>query len=252
MIDGEEQPLSLMKMVKKTQEASQPNNSVIAFHDNSSAIQGFDVSVLLPSAPAASSAFRGPVATRRDIIFSAETHNFPTGVAPFPGATTVSAGRAALCHHHCPASHAHPHFNPPHSTPSSKGTGGRIRDVQATGRGAHVVAGTVGYCVGNLQIPGYELPWESRDFEYPSNMASPLQIEIEASDGASDYGNKFGEPAIVGFTRAFGMRLPNGERREWVKPIMFSGGIGSIDASHTVKEVSILRFEGEGLRRGVG
>lgn len=52
------------------------------------------------------------------------------------------------------------------------GTGGRIRDVQATGRGANVIAGTVGYSVGNLNIPGYELPWESKDFKYPSKHHS--------------------------------------------------------------------------------
>ena len=138
------------------------------------------------------------------LILTAETHNFPSGVAPFPGAET--------------------------------GTGGRIRDTHATGRGSLVVAGTAAYCVGNLQIPGYELPWEDAEFGYPDNLAPPLQIEIEASDGASDYGNKFGEPVIQGYTRSFGMRLPDGERREWIKPIMFSGGVGQIDARHLEKE----------------
>jgi len=95
---------------------------------------------------------------------TAETHNFPTGVAPFPGAET--------------------------------GTGGRIRDVQCVGRGARVVAGTSAYCVGQLLIPDYPLPWESAALPYPSNLASPLNIEIEASNGASDYGNKFGEPVV--------------------------------------------------------
>jgi phosphoribosylformylglycinamidine synthase len=61
------------------------------------------------------------------------------------------------------------------------------------------------------------------------NLASPLQILIDASNGASDYGNKFGEPLIAGYCRTFGQRLPNGERREWIKPIMFSGGVGQID-----------------------
>jgi phosphoribosylformylglycinamidine synthase len=82
------------------------------------------------------------------------------------------------------------------------GTGGRIRDVQGTGRGAYVVAGTAGYCVGNLKIPGYPLDWETENRQ-PDNLATPLEIEIEASNGASDYGNKFGEPLIQGFTRSF-------------------------------------------------
>ena len=91
-----------------------------------------------------------------------------------------------------------------------KGTGGRIRDVQAAGRGGHVIAATAGYSFGNLNIPGYELEWENKAETYPSNFASPLKICIEASNGASDYGNKFGEPVIAGFARSFGQRLPNG------------------------------------------
>ena len=83
---------------------------------------------------------------------------------------------------------------------------------------------------------GYDLPWEDKTFAYPENFAPPLDIAIEASNGASDYGNKFGEPVLCGFARSFGMKLPGGERREWVKPIMFSGGLGSIDHIHTAKE----------------
>lgn len=66
-------------------------------------------------------------------------------------------------------------------------------------------------------------------------MAPPVEIAVEASNGASDYGNKFGEPVLAGFARSFGMILPNGERREWVKPIMFSGGIGMIDGEGVSK-----------------
>ena len=89
------------------------------------------------------------------------------------------------------------------------GTGGRIRDVQAAGRGGHVIAATAGYSFGNLNIPGYDLEWEDKDEVYPKNFAPPLQICIEASNGASDYGNKFGEPVLAGFARSFGQRLQN-------------------------------------------
>lgn len=65
------------------------------------------------------------------------------------------------------------------------------------------------------------MPWED-DAEYPSNFAHPRKIAIEASNGASDYGNKFGEPVICGFARSFGMQV-GGDRVEYVKPIMFSG-----------------------------
>ena len=62
-----------------------------------------------------------------------------------------------------------------------------------------------------------------------------LTIEIDASNGASDYGNKFGEPVITGFTGSFAQRIPNGERREYLKPIMFSGGVGQLDDRHLHK-----------------
>jgi phosphoribosylformylglycinamidine synthase len=116
------------------------------------------------------------------------------------------------------------------------GAGGRIRDTHATGIGSLVGAATAGYCVGNLQMENSFAPWEDSSFTYPPNLASPLQILIDASNGASDYGNKFGEPLIQGYTRTFGMRLPSGERREWLKPIMFSAGIGQIDHRHLTKE----------------
>ena len=82
-------------------------------------------------------------------------------------------------------------------------------------------ASTAGYCVGNLLLDRFTQSWEDPSAVYPANLASPLQILIDASNGASDYGNKFGEPLIAGYTRTFGMRIPDGTRREWIKPIMF-------------------------------
>jgi phosphoribosylformylglycinamidine synthase len=133
----------------------------------------------------------------------------------------------------------------------------RIRDGHATGRGSLIVGGTSGYCVGNLNLPHYPLPWETPSFAYPKNMASPLKIEIDASNGASDYGNKFGEPIIQGFTRSFGLVTPDGERMEWVKPIMFTGGVGHIDASHLKKGAPkdgflVIKLGGPAYRIGVG
>lgn len=223
VIDGKEMPQTLMDIIKQPLRTN-PSNSIIAFKDNSSAIRGYNVLTIIPENPGMPSGFRD---TRLNyhIIFTAETHNFPTGVAPFPGAET--------------------------------GTGGRIRDVHATGRGSLVVAGTAAYCVGNLRIPGYCLPWEDTSFEYPPNLASPLQIEIEASNGASDYGNKFGEPVIQGFTRSFGLRLPDAERREWVKPMMFTGGVGQIDSKHIEKGnpqqgMLVVKIGGPAYRIGIG
>ena len=84
-----------------------------------------------------------------------------------------------------------------------------------------------------------------------------MQIEIEASNGASDYGNKFGEPLIQGFTRSFGLRLPDGERREWIKPIMFTGGVGQMDDRHIEKDepekgMYVVKIGGPAYRIGIG
>ena len=223
LIDGKDVKESLMDIVKEPYKRN-PNNSIIAFKDNSSAIRGYKIYTLLPVISLQPSAFSLKEVTYH-IIFTAETHNFPSGVAPFPGAET--------------------------------GTGGRIRDVHATGRGGLVIAGTAAYCVGNLHIPDYPLPWEDDNFIYPGNLASPLRIEIEASNGASDYGNKFGEPVIQGFTRSFGMNLPDGKRIEWLKPIMFTGGVGQIDSRHVEKDspekgMLVVKIGGPAYRIGMG
>lgn len=225
-IDNEIKKDSLFKLVKDTN-PEKSGNSIIAFHDNSSAIKGFDINRCVPNHNNKDGTTN--FLLKKQLlhgILTCETHNFPSAVAPFPGAET--------------------------------GTGGRIRDVQATGRGAHVVAGTSSYCVGNLNIPDYDLPWEDKSFEYPSNLAKPLEIEIEASNGASDYGNKFGEPVIGGYTRSFGMKIPElNERREWIKPIMMSAGIGLLDGKHTVKEkpaegMIVVKIGGPAYRIGMG
>ncbi len=222
IIDGEEMEGTLFDLVTDTLDAN-PKGSVIAFKDNSSVVQGPEIATIVPAEPGGPSPFVAETATYHPLL-TAETHNFPTGVAPFPGAET--------------------------------GTGGRIRDVQGTGQGGFVIAGTAGYCVGNLNIPGYDLKWEN-NYLCPDNLATALNIEIEASNGASDYGNKFGEPLIQGFTRSFDMRLENGERWGFLKPIMFTAGVGQIDARHTEKAdaekgMIIVQVGGPAYRVGFG
>lgn len=210
---------SLFDMVKRT---LQGDNSLVAFSDNSSVIRGHEVKDIV---------YKNLLYTVRkreyDIVFTAETHNFPTGIAPFPGAST--------------------------------GTGGRIRDNIAVGRGGMITAGTAGYCVGSLNIPGYEQNWE-RDLNLKyindKTINEPLRILIEASNGASDYGNKIGEPIIQGFTRSFGAYI-NKDRIEWLKPIMFSAGLGQIPHKFLKKEepeegMNIVRMGGPAFRIGVG
>ncbi|KAL3143377.1 hypothetical protein ABBQ38_002205 [Trebouxia sp. C0009 RCD-2024] len=223
VIDGQPQPESLMKIMKSTLSAN-PGNSVIGFKDNSSAIRGSKTKPILPLTEAGPAALE-PQERDWDILLTAETHNFPCAVAPYPGAET--------------------------------GAGGRIRDTHATGTGSIMGASTAGYCVGNLLLDKFTQPWEDPSAVYPANLASPLQILIDASNGASDYGNKFGEPMIAGYTRTFGMRLPDGSRREWIKPIMFSGGIGQIDHRHLDKNppevgMLIIKIGGPAYRIGMG
>ncbi len=221
-IDGRDTDDSLMGIVSAPWRAS-PDGSVIAFHDDSSAIRGGPVTMLVATQPA------GPGALRLDRrvqhpTLTAETHNFPTGIAPYPGAAT--------------------------------GTGGRIRDNQCVGRGGLVVASGVGYCVGNLHLPEHPLPWEDDGHRHPATLASPLDILIEASDGASDYGNCFGEPLILGHARTFGMRTGDGYRA-WYKPIMYSEGVGLLDDRHTAKGAPapgmlVVQIGGPAYRIGMG
>ncbi|RLN46938.1 hypothetical protein BBJ29_006374 [Phytophthora kernoviae] len=224
VVDGKEMPQTLFQMVKNTLTENSKKNSVIAFHDNSSVIKGANIVTLGPVNPGEPSAVQER-SLESHLLLTAETHNFPSGVAPFPGAET--------------------------------GTGGRIRDVQATGRGANVVAGISAYSVGNLNLEGYQMPWEDDKLEYPSNLAHPRDILVQASNGASDYGNKFGEPVVTGFARSFGMVLPNGERREYIKPIMFSAGLGQLDGRHCTKgepeiQMWVVKIGGPCYRIGMG
>ena len=221
VIDGKPMEETLMQIVKEPWRI-RPGNSLIAFCDDSSAIKGSEITTLVPIQPGECSVFTLDKRLYHPTL-TAETHNFPSGVAPFPGAET--------------------------------GTGGRIRDNQAVGQGGLVVAAGAAYCVDNLHIPGYEFPWEDK-WVHPSELASPLDILIQASNGASDYGNKFGEPVIYGFTRTFGMDLPDG-RRGWFKPIMYTVGAGQIDDHHIKKGVPekgmlVVQVGGPAYRIGMG
>ncbi|KAH8091167.1 phosphoribosylformylglycinamidine synthase [Aureococcus anophagefferens] len=215
VVDGVEKDKSLFRLVKATLEAAKAaaardgrdDVSVIAFHDNSSAIAGGAATRTLHS------------------LLTAETHNFPCAVAPLPGAET--------------------------------GAGGRLRDVQATGRGAHAMAGVAGYCVGNLLLDGHAIAGEDPSRAYPAHLASPRQILRDASEGASDYGNKFGEPVVCGYCRSFGGVDAAGDRCEWLKPVMFSAGVGWLDARHCAKNaaapgMAVVKVGGPAYRIGLG
>lgn len=180
------------------------DNSLIAFSDNSSAIRGYHIKTLIPYIHCYKLCKK-----YTHLALTAETHNFPTGIEPFSGATT--------------------------------GVGGRIRDNQSIGRGGGITAGIAGYCVGDL--------WSNDNNRY---IKKPIDILINASNGASDYGNKIGEPMILGFTRSF--RFGD---VEWIKPIMFSAGIGYVFNEHLHKNepewgMLIVKLGGPAFRIGMG
>jgi phosphoribosylformylglycinamidine synthase len=221
IIDGVPQADSLMSIVKEPWQRN-PGNSLVAFHDDSSAIRGRRITVLAPSRAGDPSPL-AEVQRVYHLTLTAETHNHPTGVAPYPGAAT--------------------------------GSGGRIRDNQVVGRGGLVQVSGAAYCVGNLHLTDDHV-WEADGYTSPANLAAPLEILIQASNGASDYGNCFGEPLIYGFVRSFGLSTPAGYR-SWFKPIMYSVGAGQIDDAHVGKHAPepgmlVVQIGGPAYRIGLG
>jgi len=201
-IDGEKQPLSLFQMIKNTYKES-PTDVLSAYKDNASVIVGFDTQRFYPKKDSETGhhvyKYKSQAA---HILMKVETHNHPTAIAPFAGAAT--------------------------------GSGGEIRDEGATGRGGKPKAGLTGFTVSNLNIPGFEQPWEE-NYGKPSRMASPLQIMIEGPLGGAAFNNEFGRPALNGYFRTFEQNV-NGEVKGFHKPIMIAGGYGNIRPDHVEKD----------------
>ena len=201
-IDGEVQPLSLFQMIKNTYKES-PDDVLSAYKDNASVIVGFDTQRFYPKQDAETGhhvyKYKSQAA---HILMKVETHNHPTAIAPFAGAAT--------------------------------GSGGEIRDEGATGRGGKPKAGLTGFTVSNLNIPGFEQPWEE-NYGKPSRMASPLQIMIEGPLGGAAFNNEFGRPALNGYFRTFEQNV-NGDVKGFHKPIMIAGGYGNIRPDHVEKD----------------
>ncbi|NLN57673.1 MAG: phosphoribosylformylglycinamidine synthase [Gammaproteobacteria bacterium] len=201
-IDGDVQPLSLFQMIKNTYKES-PTDVLSAYKDNASVIVGFDTQRFYPKKDAATGHYVYKYKSQAaHILMKVETHNHPTAIAPFAGAAT--------------------------------GSGGEIRDEGATGRGGKPKAGLTGFTVSNLNIPGFEQPWEE-NYGKPSRMASPLQIMIEGPLGGAAFNNEFGRPALNGYFRTFEQNV-NGEVKGFHKPIMIAGGYGNIRPDHVEKD----------------
>ena len=205
-IDGQAQEKSLFGMIKNTYELHR-EGVLSAYKDNASVIEGFTAGRFFPQPGSHEyAAHREPV----HILMKVETHNHPTAIAPFPGAST--------------------------------GSGGEIRDEGATGRGSKPKAGLVGFTVSNLQIPGFEQPWE-KAYGKPERIVSALDIMVEGPLGGAAFNNEFGRPNLTGYFRTFEQAIdtPRGEEvRGYHKPIMLAGGLGNIRGEHVQKgEISV-------------
>jgi len=218
VIDGKVQDISLFGMIRNTHKVS-PQGTVVAYSDNSSVIEGARVERFYPGAD-------GGYAFNEElthILMKVETHNHPTAIAPFAGAAT--------------------------------GSGGEIRDEGATGSGSKPKAGLTGFSVSNLNIPGFEQPWES-PYGKPSRIVSALQIMLDGPIGGAAFNNEFGRPNLAGYFRTFEENV-SGEMRGYHKPIMLAGGVGNISALHTHKHelpvgALVVHLGGPGMLIGLG
>jgi len=205
-IDGESQEKSLFGMIKNTYQMHS-EGVLSAYKDNAAVIVGHRAGRFFPNAETRQ---YGAVEEPVHILMKVETHNHPTAIAPFPGAST--------------------------------GSGGEIRDEGATGRGAKPKAGLTGFTVSNLQIPGFEQPWEV-PYGKPERIVTALDIMIEGPLGGAAFNNEFGRPALTGYFRTFEQAIdtPRGwEVRGYHKPIMLAGGMGNIRDEHVQKaEISV-------------
>ena len=217
-IDGVPQERSLFAMIRHT-EAVSPRGTIVAYADNAAIMEGAFAERWFPDAAGVWRKRLEPV----HVVMKVETHNHPTAIAPFPGAST--------------------------------GAGGEIRDEGATGRGAKPKAGLAGFSVSNLALPDAVRTWE-RSVGRPSRIASPLQIMIDGPLGAAAFNNEFGRPNLGGYFRVYEQRVGDVEYG-YHKPIMIAGGIGNIRAEHVAKDdvpdgALLVQIGGPGLRIGIG
>ncbi|NND82476.1 MAG: phosphoribosylformylglycinamidine synthase [Gammaproteobacteria bacterium] len=201
IVDGEPQPHSLFRMIRKTHMLN-PAGTLVAYSDNSSVLAGSPGGRFFPQPDSKEYA-----AHQEDIhiLCKVETHNHPTAISPFPGAAT--------------------------------GSGGEIRDEGATGRGSKPKAGLTGFSVSNLRLPQAPRAWEGPESK-PARIASPLQIMLEGPIGGASFNNEFGRPNIAGYFRTYEQAIADqADVRGYHKPIMLAGGLGNIRGQHVEKQI---------------
>lgn len=221
IIDGEEKESSLFNLIKKTS-AENPNKLVSAYKDN---VAFNDGPVVEQFAPASGDKpdFFGVKSIPTVISLKAETHNFPTTVEPFNGAAT--------------------------------GSGGEIRDRLGGGKASLPIAGTAVYMTSYPRTDG-EREWEKAMPERPWLYQTPEQILIKASNGASDFGNKFGQPLICGSLLTF-EHAENYKKFAYDKVIMLAGGVGFANKRDALKGEpkpgeKVVILGGDNYRIGMG
>ncbi|MDO6807877.1 phosphoribosylformylglycinamidine synthase [Zobellia galactanivorans] len=228
VIDGEEKPVSLFKLIKKTSQ-EHPNDIVSAYKDNVAFVKGPKVTQFAPKS-ADKPDFYQEKEFDSVISLKAETHNFPTTVEPFNGAAT--------------------------------GSGGEIRDRLAGGKGSLPLAGTAVYMTAYSRLE-QDRPWEKAFPEREWLYQTPMDILIKASNGASDFGNKFGQPLITGSVLTFehdeskDSNEKNSRKLGFDKVIMQAGGIGYGKAEQALKDTpkegdKIVILGGDNYRIGMG
>ncbi|WP_330960604.1 phosphoribosylformylglycinamidine synthase [Photobacterium sp. 53610] len=222
-IDGVDQEKSLFKMIKNTYE--QHSDYVLsAYKDNAAVMVGSEVGRFFPDAENRQYNYHQEAA---HILMKVETHNHPTAISPWPGAST--------------------------------GSGGEIRDEGATGIGGKPKAGLVGFTVSNLRVPGFEQPWET-DFGKPGRIVTALDIMLEGPLGGAAFNNEFGRPNLLGYFRTYEEMVSshNGEEiRGYHKPIMIAGGMGNIRDEHVQKKeipvgAKLIVLGGPAMNIGLG
>ena len=221
-VDGEDQALSLFGMIRNT-EKLHPQHTVIAYSDNAAVMEGHQIERWMQAGDQRAPKYEAR-AELSHVLMKVETHNHPTAISPFPGAST--------------------------------GAGGEIRDEGATGRGSKPKAGLTGFSVSNLRLPGLNEPWEATNIGKPAHIASPLQIMIEGPLGGAAFNNEFGRPNLNGYFRVYEQEV-DGVQRGYHKPIMIAGGLGTIRADLTRKiefpaGSLLIQLGGPGMRIGMG
>ena len=219
--DGQHEAHSLFDMIRHTH-AARPEGTVKAYSDNAGVIEGFDVSVF---GPQLDEGFRYGYRQRQThVLIKVETHNHPTAIAPYPGAST--------------------------------GVGGEIRDEGAAGTGGWSQAGLCAFFTSHLRVPEFAQPWEKERAAFPDRLATPLAIMTEGPIGGAAFGNEFGRPNILGMFRTL-EDDSIGVWRGYHKPIMVAGGVGLIDAAHVEKKTPaagdcVIQLGGPAMLIGLG